>query len=310
MPPHLAAAVAVLTVIVAREQRDASSVAFGEASIDLIETALTDFRLRGPRRQQVVNDLLKTMQELAMLYDALGRHQAALTTLERMQSALKEHGDPDHALQPYGWLQQWYLTSGSVCRHVARSARNPAEWFASADQHLARSKDLAMSSRTLPRPLGIAAANQQINAWLDLAHAADKESAVREKALASATHELEHLDREWLTLTDLDPIHFRSGRLGTRIAGWRTALELGDPSAVEASRAAAGEALGPWVRPRDHEKIQRLERTSVDTGLLTPSSTPLMTDRLWVPDRFPRARVRAHSTSTDTLLDTIGPRRT
>lgn len=149
-------------------------------------------------------------------------------------------------------------------------------------RHHDRSRPLV---RIAPGPLGLSARNQRINVVLDIAEGVrtDDPSLAR-RSLAVADRMLDDLEEDWNACSELGTRSFRSAKLGMRLTAWRAALLSGDRSAAQVARAGTWAAAGPWILPRDREKILNFEDAAIVSGLLEPHVGQDLAGS-WVPDR-------------------------
>jgi hypothetical protein len=278
IPPDVISKILTLSTIIARERRDPSAIAVAQSALAWGERWLVANDRPSDERDIVLSDVLRTTQELAELFDALGVYSEAWLALRRLRSLLRDFGDPEQEIEPDGWMQQLLLTSSSVNRHLARYSHRPGQWLQRASAHADRSADLVFSGSSLPISWGIGARVQSINAQLDIAEGArDGNPGRAQRALSLSSSMLEECvaDLASWSRADGDTRALQSALFGLRLTGWRAALLTGEPQAAEAARSAALSSIGPWVLPRDRDKILRLERVSAASGLTGAGETHL-----------------------------------
>ncbi len=270
VPPEVISKLFALSTILAREHRDPSGIPPAQWALDWGEEWVRG-ATPGEERDVVLSDTLRTAQELVELFDALGIYSQAWLSLRRMQGLLRDFGDPEHEIEPGGWLQQLLLTSSSVRRHLARGSRRPEDWLRRSSVEADRSADLVFATQALPMPWGVSARNQRVNGLLDVVEFAGQEDRVAVgRALVRATAMVEKLlsERELWSDTDARPV--RSALLGLRLTSWRTAVLSGDSARVGEARSIVWSTVDSWLLPRDRDKVRRFELASVAAGFVLP----------------------------------------
>jgi hypothetical protein len=284
--PRTETKIQALNTILAREYRDISGIPVGESAVPRLEQLL---ELRAVRRNpalraELVSDHLRTLQELAELYDNLGLYAAASHTVDRLWERLDHLGDSDEA-QSGGWKQQILLTTSMVDRHLAFADQNPQTWQQAA-AFADRSFELALRDPIeLPAPWAIAAATQRL--WVaveDLRREGGRDSARTERIRSHVENLLGELDAQRRLVTDTGQRSTRSALLGVRLVAWRIALLRGDPREIAQARAKTIKTLGAWTLPADLETIAEYQRAGARLGV-TPDSTKIDLLMSRSPDR-------------------------
>lgn len=276
MPPKVTSKLFTLSTILARERRDPSGVPAAQWALDWGERWLSGASL-GAERDAVLSDTLRTAQELAELFDALGVYSQAWLSLRRMQSLLRVFGDPEQEIEPGGWLQQFLLTSSSVSRHLARSSRSANEWLRRSSVEADRSADLVFASDALPMPWGVSARNQRINGLLDVVDLAGREDRTGTgQALKRATAMVEEFLTERGLWSDTASRPVRSARFGLQLTSWRAAVLSADSARLAEARSAVWSNVDSWLLPRDRDKVRRFELASVAGGFVPPNEARVL----------------------------------
>lgn len=284
VPPEVTSKLFTLSTILARERRDPSAIPAAQWALDWGEQWLSG-ATSGEERGAVLSDTLRTAQELAELFDALGIYSQAWLSLRRMRGLLQDFGDPEQEIEPGGWLQQFLLTSSSVSRHLARGSRRAAEWLRRSSVEADRSADLVFDTQALPMPWGVSAQNQRVNGWLDVVDLGTREGWTGVgQVLERATGMVEELLAEQDLWTNADARPVRSARLGLQLTSWRAAVLSGDAERVAEIRSVVWSAVDSLVLPRDRDKVVRFELASVTGGLVPPEEArelpaPAIVDR-------------------------------
>jgi hypothetical protein len=284
--PQAETKIQALTVILAREHRDVSGIPVGEAALPHLDQLL---ELRPVRRSphvraELVSDQLRTLQELAELYDSLGLYSAAVDTLNRLWERIDHLGDPDEE-QTGGWRQQILLTSAIVHRHLAIAQRNPharRDAGVAADQ----SRELALANPVeLPASWAMAATTQRLSLAVDNLRREQGGTAAREQRLHFDVERLlSELREQSRLVNDTGERSTRSALLGMRLVRWRIALLRGDLHEIGQAQASALKQLGTWTLPADLETVAEFQRAGARLGIPANSAkVELLLAR--VPDR-------------------------
>lgn len=272
VPARAEAKMLTLNVILAREQRDVSGIPAGETATHRFRRLLElpSVRHDRPAYIAIVIDYLRMLQELAELYDNLGRYPAAHRTLEHLRDQLDHLGDPDPDTQPDGWPQQILLTSAIINRHLAMTGRHdPRIWHDEAAAAADRSHELGIRhANTMPPGWAIASGTQRVAVTVDrLSRAGRHHPSRAQRLLADAHRQLADLDDQTRRITDLSERSTRSQLLGVELTRWRIALLQGDPDTIARAQAKAITTLGFWTLPGDLETIQHYQRAGARFGI-------------------------------------------
>lgn len=275
VPAAAESKVLALSMILSREHRDISGIPFGQAALSRVDRLLDDNAGRSGVRETLLSDGLRINQELAELYDGLGRHQEAYATVREMRQRLDRLGDPEWEAQPNGWLQQWCLTAAAIDRHLARDqGRYAQDWLRRGARAADRAAELAWESG-LPSTWGIAAETQRQAIALDQLRNVEASGRPAAVALDAVRRRLDELDRRCHRLSELDERSYRSAVLGVRLIAWRLALLQRDPAEIHRAQIRTLRQVGPWVLGADLDLVDRCRRASAQLGV--PESATLST---------------------------------
>lgn len=273
LPVGLATKPLVSSAVLARLHDDPAGVPAAWEAIRLCRVALSS-PAEPDDADRITANALRAHQELAELYDRLGHHDAAITTLAQAWQLLRHRGDPDQEEQPDGWRQQLLFSQGMILGHAAGAALVPGgpgdarRRLAQAQSAEAQAAALVRREPLLPADWGLSAEAFLVGLVVQEveAHRAAGDTRAALRARARARRLIDANEAGWRAHGAPGIAMARSARLRTVRAHCRLALADGDLDAYRSERARLA-AAGPAVLAEDAHDIADIEAAAARRGV-------------------------------------------